>query len=107
MSTPLHAFVTGAFVSDGTAVPLKLRSDVQRFSMYCPTILGIGASTTPVMQARWTQGMPQASAFIETETSGSDVLIGSTIASGGFFYIQDSGDLSPGPVLAQTATTNA
>jgi len=107
MSTPLHAFVTGAFVSDGTALPLKLPSDVQRFSLYNLTSLGIGGATTPVMQAWWTQGMPQNSAFIETKTNGSDVLIGSTIASGGFFYIQDSGDLSPGPVLAQTATTNA
>src|SRR5690606_41368321 len=100
MNTPFHAFITDTFVSDEPAVPLNLPADVQRFSMYNLTSLGIGGATTPVLQAWWTQGMPQYSAFIETKTNGSDDLIGSTISAGGFFYIQNSGDLSPGPALA-------
>lgn len=107
MSTPLHAFVTGTFTSAGTAVTLELPSDVHRFSLYNLSSLGIGGATTPVMQAWWTQGMPQNTAFIETKTNGSDVLIGSTIASNGFFYIQDSSDLTPGPLVVQNSTTNA
>lgn len=107
MSTPLHAFITGSFVSDGTAVTLNLPSGVQRFSLYNLTSLGIGGATTPVMQATWVNGMPQNSAIIETKTNGSDVLIGSTIAANGFFEIADSSDLSPGALLSQTATSNA
>lgn len=107
MSTPLHAFVTGTFTSAGAAVTLNLPSDVHRFSLYNLTSLGIAGATTPVMQAWWTLGMPDNAAFIETKTNGSDVLIGSSIAAGGILRIADSGVLTPGPAIVQTATSNA
>src|SRR5690606_19481414 len=107
MSTPLHAFITGSFVSAGAVVNLNLPSDVQRFNLYNLTSLGIGGATTPVMRAEWALTMPDGAAIIGTKANGSDVINWTSIASGGFTRIADSGNQSPGPELAQTATTNA
>lgn len=107
MSTPLHAFVTGTFVSDGTAVTLPIVSDVHQFDLYNLTSLGIGGATTPVMRAEWTLGMPNGSAIRGTKANGSDVINWDSIAAAGITRIANSGDLTPGPLLAQTATSNA
>lgn len=107
MSTPLHSFITGNFTSTGAAVTLNLPSDVQKFDLYNLSSLGIGGATTPVMRGEWSLGMPQAAAIRGTKTNGSDVIIWDTIAAAGITRIADSGDLTPGPALAQTATSNA
>jgi hypothetical protein len=107
MSTPLHAFITGTFVSAGAVVNLNLPSDVQRFSLYNLTSLGIGGATTPVMRAEWVLSMPDGAAIIGTKANGSDAINETSIATNGFIRIADSGVQTPGPQLAQTATTNA
>jgi len=108
MSTPLHAFVTGTFVSDGTAVTLNLPSDVQEFDLINVSSVGSAAAATPVMWAKWVLGMGAGQAIFVEKTNGAATLQAwNTTATNGFTRIADSSDLSPGPSLAQTATSNA
>ena len=107
MSTPLHGYLTGTFVSDGTAFNLNLPSDAQEFDLYNLTSLGIGGATTPVMRAQWAQTMPDGAAIRGTKTNGSDVIAWDSIATLGFTRIADSGNTTPGALVVQTATSNA
>lgn len=108
MSTPLHGFVTGTFVSDGTAVTLNVPTDVQEFDLINLSSVGSVAATTPVMWAKWMQGMDNGEALYVQKTNGAATLQAWTSTlTGGMTRIADSGDLAPGPALAQTATSNA
>ena len=107
MSTPLHGFLTGTFVSDGNAFNLSLPSDAQEFELYNLTSLGIAGATTPVMRAEWALTMPDGTAIRGTKTNGSDVIAWDSIATLGFTRIADSGAATPGAAVAQTATSNA
>lgn len=108
MSSPLHSYLTGTFTSDGTAVTLNLPSDVQDFELINTSSVGSAAAATPVMTARWVLGMDAGEAYLGLKTNGAaTVAITSMVTSNGFTRIADSSDLSPGPALAQSATSNA
>lgn len=108
MSTPLHAFVTGTFVSAGTAVNLSIPSDVQQMELFNLTSVGSTAAATPVMMARWTLDIPDGGAYYVLKTNGAATLQAwTTTATNGFTRIADSGIVQPGPAIALTGTTNA
>lgn len=108
MSTPLHAFLTGSFTSDGLARNLSLPSGYQRFSMVNMTDVGSAAAATPVMRASATSLMPADSAYLNLKTNGAATLqLESMISTGGFTFIADSGLVSPSAAVAITGITNA
>lgn len=108
MSTPLHAFLTGSFLSDGLARNLSLPSGYQKFSMVNLTDVGSAAAATPVMRASATSLMPAGSAYLNLKTNGAATLqLESMITVDGFTFVADSGALSPSAPIAVTGVTNA
>lgn len=108
MSTPLHAFLTGEFVSDGLVRNLSLPSGYQRFSLVNLTDVGSSAAATPVMRAQAVQGMAAGSAYLNLKTNGAATLqLESMISSDGFTFVADSGSVGLSSPVALTGITNA
>lgn len=108
MSTPLHAQISGSFVSDGNQRSIPLQSGYQEFELTNITDIGSAAAATPVMKARGTSLMLAGSAYVSTKTNGAATLdLENTILVNGFSFVADSGDVGPGAAVATTGVTQA
>lgn len=108
MSTPLHAVVSGTFVSDGTALNLSLPCGYNKFELTNISDIGSTAANTNVMEALGTSAMLAGSAYYTPKTSGAATLgTRTTTLTGGFTIVPDSATTAIGASVATTATTAA
>jgi hypothetical protein len=108
MSTPIHANVTGTFVSDGAIRNINIPSGYDEFSMINITDIGSAAAATPVMRAYGTSFMAPGSAYYNLKTNGAaTVQIETTTLTGGFTFVADSGNGTPSNAVVITGITNA
>lgn len=108
MTSPLSSYLTGTFVSDGTAYSIDLPSGYNELELTNLTDLGSTEAASPVMKAWGTSSMPIGAGIYATKTSGSaTIALPTTVAAGAFTFIDDSGVQTPGPALAVTSATNA
>lgn len=108
MTTPLHAQISGSFVSDGFARSIPLQSGYQEFELINITDIGSVAAATPVMKAKGTSLMLAGSAYVSTKTAGASTLaLENTILVNGFTFVNDSASMLPGPLVATTAVSQA
>lgn len=108
MTTPLHAVLTGSFVSDGTAKQISLPSGYDEIDLLNITDIGSTASATPVMKARGTSTMPSGYGYVSLKTNAAaTIALESGITANGFTFVSDSGSQTPEGALAVTSATNA
>lgn len=108
MSTPLHAFQTGTFTSDGNARLIDIPASAQEFRLINITDIGSTAAATPVMRAQWVSGMTDGSAYYNLKTNGAATnALELSTTTGGFTVVNNSGNDTPGGATAITGITNA
>ena len=105
MSTPLNAFVSGTFTSDGNPLNITIPSGYQDFEIINITDIGSTEGATPVMKARGTSSMAAGSAYVGSKTNGAaTVALENTITTGGFTFITDSATRAIGASVALNGT---
>lgn len=109
MSTPICADITGSFTSDGLARSIALPSGYDKFELHNITDLAVpAAANTNVMHAFGTSLMPAGMGYVSLKTNGAaTVALEVPLATGGFTFVSDSGNQTPGAAVAVTAITAA
>lgn len=103
--TPIHAQLTGSFVSDGTTKSISLPSGYTSFEMINLTDIGSTAANTNVMRAQGTSLMAADSGYYNPKTSGAATnALEVTTTSGGFTFVADSSSLAIGASVALNGT---
>jgi hypothetical protein len=74
----------GRFISDGTAVNLSLRSDVDHMIVTNYTNWGSTANPGEVIRSEWYRGMPAGEALQLTKANSDNTTTNSVASSGGF-----------------------
>jgi hypothetical protein len=106
MSAPINAVLTGQFVSTGAVLNLNIPSQYQDFEMLDMTDFGTATSTS-VMTARGSSYMPAGAAYYSVGSGASSVLTEKFTATGGFTFISDSGNQTPGAQLTGQTISSA
>ena len=109
MTTPLHAMLTGSFVSNGNALNISLPSGYDYFELVNTSDVGDAGATTQVMRAKSYGNIPAGSAYLNLKTNGAATLaLESMITANGFTFIADSALTANGAIVANiTNITNA
>jgi hypothetical protein len=109
MSTSLHAMLSGSFTSNGLARFIPLPSGYDNFELHNITDLAVpAAANTNVMHARGTSLMPAGMGYVSLKTNGAaTVALEVPLAAGGFTFVPDTGNQTPGAAVAVTAITAA
>lgn len=108
MSTPIHAQLTGSFVSDGTAFNLSLPSGYDKFELFNVTSADyLDANSTKVFTAVGTALMPSGSAQFSIGAGGASLLTPGYTAVNGFTFISDSALIQNGSPVVITGISNA
>lgn len=92
----------GRFTSDGTAVELQIRSDVDWMEVYNSTQWATTKSTGRGVKFYWQRGLASGEAFEYTKADSDNALQGEFVSSGGFTLLDTSG--SPLDTLNATVT---
>jgi hypothetical protein len=106
MSAPINAVLTGQFVSTGTVVNLPIPSGYQEFEMLDMTDFG-SATSTSIMKAKGSSYMPAGAAYFDVGSGASSILTPKYTATGGFTFVADSGNQTPGAQLSGSAISSA
>jgi hypothetical protein len=106
MTSSFIANLTGSFTGSTVAQNIVLPSGYQKFEIYNITDIGT-ANTTSVMSAVGTSLMLPGSAYYSVGSGASSINTAKQTATGGFTFIEDSGDQSPGAQLTGSAISSA
>jgi hypothetical protein len=106
MSAPINAVLTGQFVSAGTVLTIPMVSQYQDFEMLDMTDFG-SATSTSVMKARGSSYMAAGSAYYDVGSGANSILTSKYTSTGGFTFIADSGNQTPGAQLSGSALSSA
>lgn len=108
MSAPINAVLTGQFVSAGAVINLTIPSSYQDFELVDVTAADYASSTaTSVFTARGTSYMTAGSALYAVGSGGSSTLTEKYTSTGGFTFIADSGNQTPGAQLSGQSLSSA
>lgn len=106
MSAPINAVLTGQFVSAGTVQNVVLPSGYQNFKMINLTDLAT-ANTTSVMTAEAGSYLPAGNAYYSVGSGANSILTEKYTSTGGFTFVADSGNQTPGAQLSGSALSSA
>jgi hypothetical protein len=98
----------GSFTSDGVSQNIQLPSPPDLFEVFNLTKFGSTAASTPMMRAKWFDGLAQDSAYVDYKTNGAATIQITTMESTGGFSLLDTSDDTPGALNSTgTAVTAA
>ncbi len=98
--------LSGSFTGCSSAQNIIIPSGYNRIDLYNMTDMAT-ANTTSVMKATGTSLMPAASAYYAVGSGASSIMTDKFTSSGGFTFISDSGDQTPGGQLSGSALSSA
>jgi hypothetical protein len=106
MSVVFSGTNQGTFVSDGNAINLSIRSDVDWMWVYNYTQMATQQTTGRVVQSYWQRGMASGTGVKYTKTNSTDALNGNVYSANGFTLFNSTINL-PGASHALTSISNA
>ena len=106
MSAPINAVLTGQFVSTGAVVNIVVPSQYQDFEILDMTDFATSNSTS-IMRARGSSYMTAGSAYYSVGSGANSILTEKYTSTGGFTFIADSGNQTPGAQLSGSALSSA
>lgn len=106
MTSSFIANLTGSFTGSTVAQNLVLPSGYQKIELFNLTDMGT-SNTTSVMTALGTSLMPAGSAYYSVGSGASSIATPKFTSTGGFTFIADSGDQTPGAQLTGSAISSA
>jgi len=106
MTASFIANLTGSFTGSTVAQNIILPSAYQKIELFNLTDMAT-AATTSVMTATGTNLMPAGSAYYSVGSGASSIATPKFTSTGGFTFIADSGDQTPGVQLTGSAISSA
>ena len=96
----------GTFTGSSSAQTITLPCGYNEFKIFNLTDMGT-SNTTSVMRATGTADMPAAAAYYSVGSGASSIETAKFTSAGGFTFIADSGDQTPGAQLSGSALSSA
>lgn len=107
----IELLAKGTYTSDGVSQSIQLPSNPDLFEVYNLTKFADAGATTPMMRAKWFDGLAIDSAYVDPKTNGAATIGISTMVATNGFTLVDTSDSTPGAVnttgTAVTAATPA
>jgi hypothetical protein len=107
MSSPVNAIVTGTFSTPATTVPVYINLPCGFDKIELINLTDFGQNTTNIVKADGYSQMQPGSAFYSTATSATALAVEGMTLVGGFTFVADTGNQTPGTPYAITAITAA
>ena len=108
MTSPLHAQISGSFTTPATLVPVYLSIPSGYDKVELLNVTDYIAHAATVIKAVGYASAPAGSAYLSTGSGANpNVMTDTILLTGGFTFLADSGDQTPGPAVVNAAGITA